>query len=96
MLPRVSALPKTLPDEDPAAALNACAAAGLGAGSRLICFGVLGMILAAATPAAGHRRVQSITAASTGKTAALASSVERCTSVDALDDACALPARQAL
>jgi hypothetical protein len=84
--PRVSALPRALPDEDPAAALNARAAAGLVAGSGLICLSVLEMILPAATPAAGHRRVQTMTATSTGN-AALACICELCVIDGAADEA---------
>ncbi|HEX8155741.1 MAG TPA: hypothetical protein VF526_00030 [Solirubrobacteraceae bacterium] len=66
-----SALPRTLDGEGPAATLNALATAGFGARTGLICFGALRMILAAATPATGHSREQTMMAAS-GNNAALA------------------------
>jgi hypothetical protein len=75
-LPAIAS-PRALDAEDPAAEVNARAAAGLGARTVLICFGVLRRIFAAATPAAGHRRVHTMIAAS-GTTAALACICELC------------------
>lgn len=85
--PPASALPRAVPGDDPAALLNALAAAGLGARVGLICLGALRMIRAAATPAAGHSRVQTTIAAS-GTKAALASSCDRCDFVCVGDAAC--------